>query len=126
MKSYQILVIVAMMTLISCDKSKCIGLDDTFDKVELTNKIKSTPVRWWFADFIERDGNRFLIVDVQGDNLCAVIEMKITEENKTIEKLLKSHGMGYQGAELTNVKFTLSQDSDTEEFLFISADHIID
>ena len=74
----------------------------------------------------EDDGLQYLHVFIQGDGLCAKGIVTIKKWDDKLEGIHKAKGMGYSGAELTNLKFDIYQDSSKTELIYQNLDGIVD
>jgi len=123
--------------IVSCDRAVCKNTNIIFDKyspdtkeykdelVKQLAKVDKSKLRYWMDTYQEHNNSKYFTAHIQGDGLCAKIYFTIVS-NKGIERLLKNKGMGYRGAELTDLKFDIKQDSTSTEFLFQQAGGIVD
>ena len=73
----------------------------------------------------ESAGKELLYFRIQGDGLCAKIVLNVEQWNK-LEELRQKKGVTFRGAEFTNLKFDIVQDSLKTEFNYKDFDRIID
>ena len=123
--------------LINCDRPSCKNTNLIFEnyppdskeyKEELAKQlamVDKSKLTYWMDSYQEGNHSQYIIAHIQGDGLCAKIYLTI-ESDKGIEELLKNKGIGYRGAELTDVKFEVIQDSTSTEFIFQKAGGITD
>jgi hypothetical protein len=123
--------------IFSCDKPDCKNNNPIFDKytpnkeeykaelVKQLSIIDKTKLRYWFSEYVESNGKEYLYFQIQGDNLCAKIVLKVEQWNK-LEQLRQKKGVSYRGAEFINLQFDIKQDSINTEFIFRDFDEIID
>jgi hypothetical protein len=120
----------------SCERSSCTSSNEIFNifdasakeyKLELRNELAiSSSLRWWVNNYAGRDGNRYLVVKVQGEDLCTVAELQLIENVAGIENLLDKKGVSYEGAELVGLKYTSIEKDGLVELVFDGVEKIID
>jgi hypothetical protein len=71
-----------------------------------------------------RDGKEFILIHIQGDELCAKGELQVPDWNKISG--LRRDVSGYHGAELKGLKMAIRQDSTGTNFIYQQVDRIID
>jgi len=123
--------------LFSCDRPVCKNTNPVFDKYspdseeyksELVKKlgiVDKTKLTYWFSEYVESHGKELLYFRIQGDGLCAKIVLNVEQWNK-LEELRQKKGVTFRGAEFTNLKFDIVQDSLKTEFNYKDFDRIID
>ncbi|WP_248724464.1 hypothetical protein [Seonamhaeicola sp. ML3] len=57
--------------------------------------------------------------------MCAILHLTIQDWNK-LEDVRKRKGIGRRGAEFTNLKFQIHQDTLSTEFIYVTYDRLID
>ena len=80
---------------------------------------------YWFQKYEENYGQEYLYFHIQGNNLCAKIVLQVNQW-KGLENLREKKGVGYRGAEFTNLEFDILQDSLKTEFIYKSFSRLID
>ena len=127
-----------LIFIVSCDRPVCKNTNVIFDKftpetkeykdelIKQIAKVDKTKLTYWMKSYQENDNLQSINVNIQGENLCAVIVLKISSSENGIEGILKNKGKGYIGAELKNLKFEIEKDSATTEFVFEEIGGIID
>ena len=123
---------------VSCDRPQCKNTNPVFDKFspdekeykdELVKQLKvvdNSKLSYWLDKYQEDDSLQYLHVFIQGDGLCAKGIVTIKKLDDKLEGIQKAKGMGYSGAELTNLKFDIYQDSTKTELVYKSLDGIVD
>ncbi|WP_047547646.1 hypothetical protein [Psychroserpens sp. Hel_I_66] len=113
-----------LLSFYSCDRTSCetdnpIFLNnEVLSKVyqtEVVNKIKSIGtdnLRFWLADYLEKDQNDYLVFYVQNKNLCAEVVMHIDQTNPAFSQLVETKGKGRFNAEFRGVTFDISKNDD--------------
>lgn len=118
-------------SLISCDRPACKNTHAVLDKYQpedaayqhaLIDIMEGQNVRYWLKAYEKEEGNEYLWLYVQNEEICAVAKMRVGEA-KGLEGLLAAEGVSYRGAELLGVEYQLSPD---KEFVFKKLDHILD
>ncbi len=132
-KLIYIILLQIILLLSSCNKPECFTKNTIFknnepnSKIyngELVKQLKSTEhenLRFWLKSYDEET----LYFNIQGSNLCAILPLSIKDWKK-LESVKKSKGKGYVGAEFTNLKFDIIQDSIATKFIYKNYDSIID
>ena len=127
-----------LIFVVSCDRPQCKNTNPVFDKFspnekeykdELVRQLKSvdnSKLSYWLDKYQEDDGLQYLHVFIQGDGLCAKGIVTIKKWDDKLEGIHKAKGMGYSGAELTNLKFDIYQDSSKTELIYQNLDGIVD
>jgi hypothetical protein len=122
----------------SCDRPACENTNPIFDKYspgeneykdELLNQlsqIEKSKLTYRVETYQKIHNSEYIGVHIQGDGLCAKIILLIKNSHKGIENILEHEGMGYMGAELKELKFSISQDSAKTEFVFQEVSNIVD
>ena len=132
-KLIYILFLQLTLWLGSCNRPECITNNTILKnnkpnskiyKDELVKQLKTVEqenLRFWLKSY---DGET-LNFNIQGNNLCAILTLTIKDWKK-LESVQKSKGKGYVGAEFTNLRFEIIQDSIATKFIYKNYDFIID
>ena len=124
--------------LISCDKPNCNSSNSIFNnneytteiyQEELTNVLAKTnyeELQFWLKSYSENNGNKYINVDIQGNDICATAIIEINNIDSKIKGIVDAKGVGYRGAELENLKFTTLRDKKSTRFIYTSLEAIID
>ncbi|QRM89772.1 hypothetical protein FG167_11215 [Lacinutrix sp. WUR7] len=132
-----LLLLISLIFLISCDRHECINENPIFEtnepnskkyKDELVNqlnKIDQSKLTYWLQKYDDQNGKESLYFNIQGDGLCATLHLTVNDWNK-LENVRKRKGVGRRGAEFTNLKFKIKQDSMSTTFSYITYDRLID
>jgi hypothetical protein len=122
---------------IACDRPQCTNNNPVFEKNKPSSKIykdelvkqlkiiDQTKLTFWLQKYEDIGGKESLYFNIQGDGLCAILHLTIKDWNK-LENIRKRKGIGRRGAEFTNLKFKINQDSLSTDFEYISYDKLID
>ena len=136
--SISVLTFCLVFLLISCDRPECTNTNEIFDKYapntreykdELVKQLKlidKSKLTYWMSVYHEEKNSKYIRAHIQGDGLCAKIELLVKDSQKGIEGIIKHKGMSYSGAELEELKFEIIQDSTTTEFVFEEISGIVD
>lgn len=133
-----ILTILAFSILTGgCDRPECNNTNPVFDKyspvfgeykTELAKQLgmaDNSKLTYWFNQYTESNGQEQLFFNIQGEGICAVLVLDVEEWGK-LEKLRQKKGLSFKGAEFTNLKFDIKQDSSQTKFIYRDFDKIID
>lgn len=127
----------SLICFISCDRPHCTNenlIFETFEpnskkyKDELVaqlNSVDTSQLTYWLKKYDNQNGKETLYFNIQGDGLCAVLHLSVNHWNK-LEHIRERKGIGRRGAEFTNLKFQIYQDSSSTDFVYISYDRLID
>ncbi|MCA9767167.1 MAG: hypothetical protein KC455_12215, partial [Carnobacterium sp.] len=80
---------------------------------------------YWLQKYDEKDGKEYLYFHIQGNGLCAILNLRVNNWTK-LENVREKKGVSYRGAEFTNLKFEIREDSLSTEFIYKTFDKIID
>tara|TARA_B110000967_G_C18560189_1_gene399751 strand:+ start:134 stop:478 length:345 start_codon:yes stop_codon:yes gene_type:complete len=97
-------------------------------KDELVKQLKivdQSKLTYWLQKYDEQDGKESLYFHIQGDGLCAVLNLTMNHWEK-LETLRAKKGVSYRGAEFTNLTFEIIKDASSTEFIYKTFDRIID
>jgi hypothetical protein len=120
----------------SCDKSACENTNPKFDKFSIGSKeykselakqirrIGSENLSYWFDKYLKKDGQEFIIVDIQGRELCAKGEIQVYEWAKISG--MRRASTGFHGAELKGLQIEIKENSTGTNFIYINVDRVID
>lgn len=132
-----VLLFALVIGCLSCDRPNCTNENSIFEKNqpdskvykdELVRQLQSvdrTKLSYWLQKYEEKNGKEFLYFYIQGDGLCAKIVLTIKQGNK-LEDVREKKGVSYRGAEFTNLKFDVKQDSLSTNFIYQTFDRIND
>ena len=73
----------------------------------------------------DKNDEQTLYFYIQGDGLCAILHLTMNHWN-SLESVREKKAVGRRGAEFTNLKFNILQDSLSTEFIYLSYDRLID
>ena len=136
-KTTYTLLLISLNCLISCDRPKCKNENPIFEtnepnskkyKDELVNqlnRIDQSELTYWLQKYDDQNGKESLYFNIQGDGLCAILHLTVNDWNK-LENVRDRKGVGRRGAEFTNLKFKIKQDSMSTTFSYITYDRLID
>ncbi|MEO9484159.1 MAG: hypothetical protein ABJG47_11960 [Ekhidna sp.] len=136
-KLINITLTVFTLVFISCERPDCANTNSIFEnstpesseyKAELVQQLQSTDqakLTYWLQKYETRNGKEYLSFYIQGDGLCAILDLTMNHWTK-LGDVREKKGVTYRGAEFTNLKFDIVEDSSTTEFIYQSFDHIID
>lgn len=122
---------------ISCDRPDCFNDNPVFDenspdskvyKDELINELKSvdqTKLKYWLRSYEEKYGQEYLNFYVQGEGLCAVMEMNVKNWDG-LEDLRDKRGVSYRGAEFRGLSYEVKRTDYETQFIYKNHERIID
>ncbi|PQJ10185.1 hypothetical protein CJD36_015955 [Flavipsychrobacter stenotrophus] len=139
-KTYTIVFSSLVLLVQSCDRQQCKNTDAVFDqfkpiqkeyKAELVKKISMVErekLTYWISERIVDDGRTYMVVDVQGDGLCAkaVIDITYVPQTSSLKSFQESTGKGYSGAKLDGLKYSINNMDGEYNFFFVNVDRIVD
>ncbi len=139
MKKYLaiIVLIISISGLSSCDRPTCDNENSIFNKenpesekykAELAEQLKNlnkSKLSYWLKEYKQMNGVESLNFYIQGDGLCAVINLTINDWNG-LEDIRKRKGIGRRGAEFKNLKYDIVQNINSTSFVYKSFDYLID
>jgi hypothetical protein len=126
-----------LLLIVSCDRPQCKNTNQLFDKYSPDSKeykeelikqlklIENSELSYWFKEYKLENEKEYIYVFIQGRNLCAVGELTVKQWGN-LGSIQRTKGMGYQGAQLTNLKFDIYQDSSKTELIYKSHGMILD
>ena len=124
--------------LLSCDRPKCNNSNVVFDenepqseiyKKELAKQINilgSENLRYWLKSYEKEDFVEYMLIYVQNDSLCAIMQLNVHKWDKKIKHIQERKGVGRRGAELDGLKFTTINRNDSVSFVYKYLTRIID
>ena len=123
---------------VGCNRPACKNTNPIFDKyspdtkeykdelVKQLAKVDKSKLTFWMDTYQEDNNSKYINAHIQGDELCAKIVITVNDSDKGIEGILKNKGMSYSGAELSDLKFDIKQDSVSTVFIFREVSGIVD
>jgi hypothetical protein len=130
-----LLILLPLLMSASCDRPECRNDNPVFDQNlpgsteynrELVKQMQLTDakdIRYWYDSSSVRNGNEYMVIHVQGKNLCAVAEVLV--ENKEMRNGL-TNDAGYRGAALKEVLIAPREDSGKEVLVLKGIGRIVD
>jgi hypothetical protein len=112
---------VFALSLNACDRPECQNSNPAFKqyrpetrqyKLELAREIRrvgADDLRYWYNQTVVRGGKEYMLLNVQGDGVCASGEVRVTDWTG-IQGLRA--GTGYRGAELDGLRLAISESSE--------------
>lgn len=121
---------ILLLSLYSCDRSSCETdhpvflnndmLSEVYQKevVHQIGLVGAANLRFWLADYLEKDNQHYLVFYTQGDGLCAQAVMHIDHHKEWFSEIVRTKGKGLFNAEFKGVSFDISQDEDDRFLLY--------
>ena len=123
--------------LISCYRPECKNTNPIFDnnsfeshtyKTELIkeiDRIGKENLTYWLSDYSEQNGQEYIDIHIQGEELCAKGLIHVTEW-KNMKGIRSAKSEGYRGAQLKDFDFDFITKNESIIFEFKSLSKIID
>ena len=130
--------LILLLGFVSCDRPDCNNENPIFENnipdskiykdelVNQLNKIDQSKLTYWLQKYDDQNGKESLYFHIQGDGLCAILNLTIYNDWNKLENVRERKGIGRRGAEFTNLKFEIIKDSLSTEFVYKTFDRIID
>jgi hypothetical protein len=136
MKNIILALFISVVLLAACEEHECINSNEAFntyphDSPEYKSALlpylnERDGLAFILKGYEEKDGIPHLLVEVQGDSLCALADVAITQPDGTVAGIIKNKGAGYIYAELSGLKIGLLKDPMGTHFVYRGMDYIID
>jgi hypothetical protein len=126
-----------LVLIFSCNKPPCENTNSVFNtsspeskeyKIELLQQLQKRDNRklsYWFDRYESRNGKEYILVDIQGEGLCAKASVLVNDWRK-LKDIKSTEGVGYHGAELKDLKISVERGSTEIELLYEDLTYIID
>lgn len=136
MKHYLSLLCLVILS-VSCERRECKSSNPVFNnnkptsevyKAELAKELKENTeeLDYHLAEYHETDTFPYMIVNVQGGDICARAVVTIEKHDEDIAGIVKNKGTGYRGARLAGLKIAIVQQPGTTQFYYNGVDYIAD
>jgi hypothetical protein len=96
-------------------------------KTELAKEFgnrENKDLSFWYNRYLKKGEAEYIQVSVQGENLCAIAEIQVTDWSKISG--MRREISGYRGAELEGLDFEIIQDSAGINFPFRDVQSVVD
>lgn len=132
-----VLILLVGVSFAACDRPECQNTNPVFNsfssdkqeyKKELVHQLSELPansLRFWLKDFKLISAKEILVFYVQGDGLCAEMELEVKDWTG-MENLKEQQGESYRGAEFKNLQYLIQKDNEDISFILNGFTHIID
>jgi hypothetical protein len=134
------IITVGLLLLCACNRPECQNTNPVFEQNKIDSKAyleelvkeigKRDPkdLRYWMDVWEVRDHQKYMIVHVQGDGLCAKAFLTIPPDEAKDTDLAKDRQFagGWRGAEIVDLEFDVVQEGAGPVLLFRGYDHMID
>jgi hypothetical protein len=129
--------IIILSFFMSCDRPECSSSNKILQqypvasqeyKRELARLIETSNLDhlgFWFDRYVSNSDGDFMLVNVQGDSICAFAFLKV-ENWKGIENIRDKQGRGYGGAQLYGLKLHIVKEGANTKFIYDSLERIFD
>jgi hypothetical protein len=134
----QITVLLALVMHFSCSRPSCESANPIYQhnsfyseqyKKELAHDITligDSNLRYWLYAYKIHDGTEYMIVSVQGRELCAKMPVKVLLWDNKIKSIQERKGASYRGARFADFEFDILKEGDVTHFIYRGMDHIVD
>lgn len=141
MLKVNVVVLCLLMLLVqSCDRPECRNTNVVFDKfspfqneykAELVKRISMVDrekLQYWISERVVKEGRTYMVVDIDGEGLCAkgVIDITYVPQTNNLKQFQESTGKGYKGARLSGLKYKISNTDGVYSFFFVNVNAIVD
>lgn len=136
MMRYYIFLFVA---LLSCSKPDCTNSNPVFNKYapntkqyneELARQLKKhkpNQLRYWIESTAISGNREYLVAEVQGEDLCAMLWLDITNDgDRKMEHVKLVKARSYEGAALLGLKYQVAENEDGYHFVYQSVEVVLD
>lgn len=129
---------LAAICLLACNKPHCKNnnpilqqnttgsrayTDELLKQIERLSPAKTS---FWLDSFQEINHVKMLHLSVQGEGLCAKMQVIIQQAITGIEGIIQTKGKSYSGAELKGLEYTVEKSENSNTFIFNKITAIID
>jgi hypothetical protein len=134
----QLLALAAIVILYSCNRPSCESQNTIYQnhsfysqtyKTELAREITElgdSNLRYWLYEYKIHEDIEYMIVSVQGGELCAKMPVKVLLWDKKIKSIQERKGASYRGARFADFEFDIHQEGDVTDFIYKGMDRIVD
>ncbi|WP_159800609.1 hypothetical protein [Flavobacterium sp. MK4S-17] len=122
MNKFSLFLCFSLLTL-SCNSNQCLNSNDTLENnppssqqyinalVSELKKASPSGINYYLEDYREENGKTYMDVKISGDSICAKATLTVNIIDEKLDNIAKTKGMGYRGAELKNLSFTINKDT---------------
>lgn len=137
-KNIQLIIIGFAILFYSCKSHDCINRNTIFEKNsflsksyknELAKEIKilnEEHVSYYLIGYQKINEKEYIDVSIQSINLCAKARVLVEQWDDSLAGVQQSHGQGYIGAELVDLKFDFVEDPEGVQLIYKSVGTIVD
>jgi len=139
MKSIKIIFVTVISLLASCDRPECKNTNPILlryqpsepeYKAELAKQLAAMPtadLTFWIRKCIDTGDKTWMSINIQGNNLFAEGLLDITEDkHKRLAHYKEVKGVGYTGAELKGLHYTVDSANGSYNLKFVDVLSIAD
>jgi hypothetical protein len=136
-KEFLPVIVLLVFLLFGCNRPECKNQNPIFDtyapdlkdyKTELAKQLSAidkSKLRYWLKSFNETDKVGQLLFYVQGEGLCAEIELTVNDWYK-LELVREKKGVSFCGAEFKKLQYEIVKNDSVITFVYKDFDRIID
>ena len=96
-------------------------------RTELAKQIRNIGAEnlsYWHGEYLKKDGIEYIVVDVEGKDLCAKAEIQVSDWGKISG--MRREISGYKGAQLVGLDFDIIEEPTGLRFVLKDIDVVID
>ncbi len=133
-----VIIVLCSFLLNSCGTQECISDNPILQnnsaesaeyKKELATLLENTEqsqLSYFLLSYNHQDNSRFMMVKVQGPEICAKMKVEFEDFQKGAEAIIEKKGDSFVGAQLQNLQYEVRKDSLDTKFIFISLTSVND
>ena len=134
---YTLSSILLLFVLSACNSNNC-ETSNTFlqqaqinstpynlELARMVNTSDSNSITYYFSEYRKVEGVDYIIVEVHGQEGCALGRFTVTEAGG-LSNVLAAEGKGYSGAEFKGFMFTIDGNSEAMDLVFKSVATVVD
>ena len=137
MRLFFVNAVLVLFVISSCNRPECTNNRAIFNEYQpadfecqrelarLIDSIGKDNLTYWVKDFYKSGEKEFMELYVQSDAVCAIAVFDVTSSSG-VQQLKKVEGMGYSGAELRRVNYTVHQQDSSIAFVMDDVGDVID
>lgn len=128
---------LGIVLFLACDRPECENTNAIFDthaphtaiyKAELAQQLQtvnSDKLRYWLQKYENTQHTESLYFYVQGDGLCAVLHMTMTQWQQ-MEAIRANKAVGRRGAEFIGLEYDIVTNNNETQFIYKRFNHLLD
>ena len=129
--------LLAALAMTACHNHECKNTNPVFDKntpasepykAELAKQLVQPHENliYHLESFHETDSIPYMIVSVEGNDICAEAVVLIDKTDDDIAAIVEKKGVSYEGAELIGLEVAVVQNPGDTDFFYRGMDYVLD